>query len=109
MSTTVKGRRAAISGMVSGEEARHVALALAQHVAREGVRVDLEERGRALARERERRDLREAARHRGLAGAGGPASTMRPWGSPKASRAGGRARGRGAPGASSRSFTCAGR
>src|SRR6185503_7801277 len=51
------------------QQPHDVALALAEHVARKGMRVDFEQRGRTLARERERRDLREAAGEGGLAGA----------------------------------------
>jgi hypothetical protein len=81
-----------------GEEARHVALALAQHVAREGVGIDLDQRGRALARERERRDLREAARHGGLAGAGRAGEHDEAVRQPREHRqAAGRAAARGAP------------
>ena len=69
ISTTVCGRRAASSGIVSWQQPHDVALAFAEHVAREGVRVDLDERRRAFPRERERRHLREAARQGGLAGA----------------------------------------
>ena len=54
------------------EQTHDVALTLAEHVAREGVRVDLEQRGGAFFRQRERRDLRQAARQRGLSGAGRP-------------------------------------
>ncbi len=40
------------------QEPHDVALALAEHIAREGVRVDLEQRGGAFFRQRERCDLR---------------------------------------------------
>src|SRR4029078_4073418 len=51
------------------QQSPDVALTLAEHVARKGVRVDLDERGGAVPRQRQRRYLRQSTRHRRLAGA----------------------------------------
>ncbi len=79
--TTTCGRRRGQLGDDVTQQPGDVPLALAEHLARHGVRVDLEERRRAARRHGERRRLGEA---RGasvvLPVPGGPASTMSPLG-----------------------------
>ena len=73
--------RAAAQGEVGDgplEEARHGALALTQELARERMGIDVDEEDRPVV-EDARGLVGQPARERGLAGPGGPASTMRPW------------------------------